>query len=345
MENYAGLDLSMESTQVCIIDEKGRTLASEKVESCPAAIADMLDRHAPLARAVIETGRMSPAICHGLRELGVPLVCIDARQAHQSLKAMKANKTDPHDAAGLAQLARTGFYKEAYVKSPAAHGVRSVIAARSHLVEARVKLDNMIRGLCATFGCRPGPGQGKAFLDRIMEAPHIPGLGQAIASLLSIRSANVDQTKEMDRRLRLIASQSQACEILMTIPGVGIQTSAAFAAAIDEAGRFRQSRNVGAYFGLVPRRHQSGEIDWTGRITKQGDGMVRKLLYEAANSILTRSRETFALKTWAMKIAKRRGLKKARVAGALYIGASTHPRSGSCIGQTRSAAGTPRPAR
>lgn len=175
MENFAGLDLSMESTQVCIIDEKGRTLASEKVESSPAAIADMLDRHAPLARAVIETGRMSPAICHGLREMGVPLVCIDARQAHQSLKAMKANKTDPHDAAGLAQLARTGIYKEAFVKSPAAHGVRRVIAARSHLVEARVKLDNMIRGLCATFGYRPGPGQGKAFLDRNMEATHIRG--------------------------------------------------------------------------------------------------------------------------------------------------------------------------
>lgn len=129
----------------------------------------------------------------------------------------------------------------------------------------------------------------------------------------------------MDRRLRLIASQSQACEILMTIPGVGIQTSAAFAAAIDEAGRFRQSRNVGAYFGLVPRRHQSGEIDWTGRISKQGDdGMVRKLLYEAANSILTCSRETFALKTWAMKIAKRRGLKKARVALARRLAVIMH---------------------
>lgn len=324
MENYAGLDLSMESTQVCIVDENGRKLASEKVASSPGAIADMLDRYDPIARAVIETGRMSPAICHGLRELGVPLVCIDARQAHQSLKAMKANKTDPHDAAGLAQLARTGFYKEAYVKSPAAHGVRSVIAARSHLVEARVKLDNMIRGLCATFGYRPGPGQGKAFLDRIMEATHIPGLGEAIASLLSVRSAIVDQIKEMDRRLRVIASQSQACEILMTIPGVGVQTSTAFAAAIDEAGRFRQSRNVGAYFGLVPRRHQSGEIDWTGRITKQGDGMVRKLLYEAANSILTRSRETFALKTWAMKIAKRRGLKKARVALARRLAVIMH---------------------
>lgn len=324
MKHYAGLDLSMESTQVCIVDENGQKLVSEKVESTPEALAAMLERYRPIERAVIETGRMSPAICVGLRELGVTVVCIDARQAHQSLKAMKANKTDPHDAAGLAQLARTGFYKEVHVKSPAAHGVRSVITARSHLVEARVRLDNTIRGLCATFGFRPGAGQGKAFLERIMQAVHIPGLGDAIRSLLSVRAELVEQIKEMDRRLRVIASQSQACEILMTIPGVGVQTSAAFAAAVDEAGRFRQSRNAGAYFGLVPRRHQSGELDWTGRITKQGDGTVRKLLYEAANSILTRSRETFALKTWAMKIAKRRGLKKARVALARRLAVIMH---------------------
>lgn len=96
-----------------------------------------------------------------------------------------------------------------------------------------------------------------------------------------MRAELVKQIKGMDRRLRIIASKSQACEILMTIPGVGVQTSAAFAAAVDKAGRFRQSRNAGAYLGLVPRRHQSGELDWTGRITKQGDSMVRKLLYES----------------------------------------------------------------
>lgn len=137
MKHYAGLDLSMESTQVCIVDENGRKLTSEKVESTPGAIADVLHRAGSIERAVVETGRMSPAICLGLRKIGVPVVCIDARQAHQSLKAMKANKTDPHDAAGLAQLARTGFYKEVHVKSPAAHGVRSVITARGHLVGAR----------------------------------------------------------------------------------------------------------------------------------------------------------------------------------------------------------------
>lgn len=165
---------------------------------------------------------------------------------------MKANKTEPHDAAGLAQLDRARCYKEVHVKSPAAHGVRSVITARSHLVEARVRRDNTIRGLCATFGYRPGAGQGKAFLERIKQAAHISGLGDAIASFLSVRAGLVEQIKDMDRRLRIIASQSQACEILMTVPGVGVQTSAAFAAAVDEAGRFQQSRNAGAYFGLVP---------------------------------------------------------------------------------------------
>jgi transposase len=324
MKHYAGLDLSMESTQVCVVDETGRKLMSVKVESTPDAIAGALCQAGSIERAVIETGRMSPAICLGLRDLGINIVCIDARQAHQSLKAMKANKTDPHDAAGLAQLSRTGFYKRVHVKSPAAHGVRSVITARSHLVEARVRIDNMIRGLCATFGYKPGVGQGKAFIARIMEATHIPGLGEAIVSLLAVRSQLVAQIKELDRKLRMIASQSQACRILMSIPGVGIQTSAAFAAAIDEVDRFRQSRTVGAYFGLVPRRHQSGELDWMGRITKQGDGMVRKLLYEAANSILTRSRANFALRSWALKISRRRGLRKARVALARRLAVIMH---------------------
>lgn len=152
MKHYAGLDLLMETTHVCVVDADRRKIGAQCVDSTPESIAAALEQYGPVERAVIETGRMTPSIALGLRELGVAIVCIDARQAHQSLKAMKANKTDPHDAAGLAQLARTGFYKEVHVKSPAAHGVRSVITARRHLVEARVRLDNTIRGLCATFG-------------------------------------------------------------------------------------------------------------------------------------------------------------------------------------------------
>lgn len=154
MKHYAGLDLSMETTHVCVVDADGHKIGAQCADSTPGAIATALEQYGPIERAVIETGRMTPSIALGLRELGVAIVCIDARQAHQSLKAIKANKTDPHDAAGLAQLARTGFYKEVHVKSPAAHGVRAVITARGHLVEARVRLNNTIRGLCATFGIR-----------------------------------------------------------------------------------------------------------------------------------------------------------------------------------------------
>ncbi|WP_337190963.1 IS110 family transposase [Qipengyuania algicida] len=303
MKNYAGLDLSMEMTHICVIDTDGHKVGAECVESTAEAIATVLEQLGPIERAVIETGRMTPAIALGLREIGVAVVCIDARQAHQSMKAMKANKTDPHDAAGLAQLARTGFYKEVHVKSPTAHGVRAIITARSHLVEARVRLDNTIRGLCATFGIRLGVGQGARFLAKMQAADQIPGLGEAVASLLRAREQLVVEIGEMDRQLKAITAASPVCQALMSIPGVGVQTSAAFAAAVDDSTRFRRSRTAGAYFGLVPRRHQSGEIDWTGRITKQGDSTVRKLLYEAANSILTRTKQSFALKTWALKIA------------------------------------------
>jgi len=324
MKHYAGIDLSMETSHVCVVDADGRKVGMQCVDSAPEAIAAVLERHGPIERAVIETGRMSPSVALGLRELGIAIVCIDARQAHQSLKAMKANKTDPHDAAGLAQLARTGVYKEVHVKSPAAHGVRSVITARGHLVEARVRLDNTIRGLCATFGIRLGAGQGERFIARMRAAASIPGLGEAVASLLRARERLVEEIGQMDRQLKAISTASPACQALMSIPGVGVQTSAAFAAAIDDASRFKRSRTAGAYFGLVPRRHQSGELDWTGRITKQGDGTVRKLLYEAANSILTRTRQSFALKTWALKIAKRRGLRKARVALARRLAVIMH---------------------
>ena len=322
MKHYAGLDLSMETTHVCVVDADGRKIGAKCVDSTPEAIATALEQYGPIERAVIETGRMTPSVALGLRELGVAIVCIDARQAQQSLKAMKADKTDPHDAAGLAQLARTGFYKEVHVKSPAAHGVRSVITARGHLVETRVRLDKTIRGLCATSGIRLGVGQGERFLARMQMAASVPGLGEAVASLLRARGRPVVEIGELDRQLKAISTASPVCQALMSIPGVGVQTSAAFAAAVDDASRFKQSRTAGAYFGLVAPRHQSGELDWTGRITKQGDSTVRKLLYEAANSILTRTKQTFALKTWA--IAKRRGLRKARVALARRLAVIMH---------------------
>lgn len=207
-----------------VVDVEGRKVGAESVDSTPQAIAAALARHGPVARAVIETGRMSPAVALGLRELGVAIVCIDARQAHQSLKTMKANKTDPHDAAGLAQLARTGFYKEVHVKSPAAHGVCAVITARGHLVEARVRLDNRMWGIRATFGIRLGAGQGERLLARMRKAACVPGLGEAVESRQGVRESLVEQIAQLDRQLKATSLASPACQLLMSIPGVGVLT-------------------------------------------------------------------------------------------------------------------------
>lgn len=210
------------------------------------------------------------------------------------------------------------------MKSTLSHAVRSVINARAHLVEARVRLDKTIRGLCITFRIKVGPGQSKDFVASTQAAAQIPGLGDAAASLLAVRETMMAEISELDRFLKDIAKSPDVCQLLMSIPGMGVQTAAAFAAAVDDASRFKRSRTVGAYFGLVPKRHQSGELDWTGRITKRGDTIVRKLLYEAANSILTPSRSSFALKSWALKIARLRGLKKARVALARRLAVIMH---------------------
>jgi transposase len=159
------------------------------------------------------------------------------------------------------------------VKSAPSQGVRSVITARARLVEARVRLDNTIRGLCVTFGTNVGPGQGKDFVQRARETASIPGLGKAVASLLATRESLIAEIKTLDKVLNGIAKTRADCQILMSLPPLlaypgGVQTSAAFAATVDKADRVKQSRATGAYFGLVPRRYQSGEVDWTGRITK-----------------------------------------------------------------------------
>lgn len=213
MKQYAGLDLSMEETQVCVVDEGGKRLFEAKVASDPPSIAEALSRAGGVERAVIETGRMAPAICRGFARLGVNIVCIHAHQAHQSLKMMKANKTDPHDAAGLAQLARTGFFKEVHVKSAASHGVKSVIAARALLVGSRIRLDNTIRGLCAAFGIKVGSGQGKDFVGRARQAARTPGLGEAIASLLSVRDRLMAEIGALDALLNEIARCESAWNI------------------------------------------------------------------------------------------------------------------------------------
>ena len=194
-------------------------------------------------------------------------------------------------------LARTGFFKPVHVKSLQAHALRSLIIARKKLVGQRVTLENQIRGLAVVFGIRLPRALAAAFIDQALKASEgIAGLSAAMRGLITARTAVMTAVAAIDADIRRMTRASAACRRLMTIPGVGQLTALAFVAAIDDPSRIRRSRDVGAYLGLVPRRYQSGEVDYVGSISKCGDRRVRTLLYEAANVMLTRYKGQLKLK-------------------------------------------------
>ena len=289
MDYFAGLDISMDETHVCVLDREGAVVRESKAASTAEAIAGELSKAPSCRRIVFETGRMAPILFHGLNQLGLPVVCVESRQAYQALKSLATHKTDRNDARGLAHLARTGFFKPVHVKSLRAHALRSLISARKKLVGQRVTLENQIRGLAVVFGVRLPRALTTAFIDQALQASEgVAGLSAAMRGLSAARVAVMTAVAAIDADIRRMTRASAACRRLMTIPGVGQLTALAFVAAIDDPSRIRRSLDIGAYLGLVPRRYQSGEVDYTGGISKCGDGRVRTLLYEAANVMLTR---------------------------------------------------------
>jgi transposase len=325
MEYFAGLDVSMEETHVCVVNRDGAVIHEVKVPSTPADIEAALASAPACRRVVFETGRMAPMLYHGLTERGVPVVCIESRQAYQALKSLTTHKTDRNDARGLAHLARTGFFKPVHVKSLPAHAVRSLIIARKKLVGQRVALENQIRGLAVVFGVRLPRALSPAFIEQALRASEgVNGLSAAMRGLIAARHAVLAAVGAIDADMKKMVRASDACRRLMTIPGVGQLTALAFTAAVDDPERFKRSRDIGAYLGLVPRRYQSGEVDYTGGISKCGDRRVRTLLYEAANVMLTRYKRPLKLKDWALAIAKRSTMRKARIALARRLAIIMH---------------------
>jgi len=255
--------------------------------------------------------------------LGLAVDVIDARQAHAVMK-LQHNKTDANDAVLLAEIARTGFCRPVSVNSEAAQVQRMLIKARTHLVRQRRDTENAIRGFLRALGIRFAKGSGK-LAGRVREAlEERPDLKVMIEPLLASVEALKTQIKRLDEDVVLEARGSPACRLLMTVGGVGPITALAFAATIDDAARFAKSRAVGAYLGLTSRRFQSGEMDYSGRISKHGDAMLRSLLYEAANSMLTVVRRAHPLKDWARRIRKRSSHKKACVALARKLAVIMH---------------------
>ena len=315
MTHYAGLDVSVKETAICVIDAVGAVVWQGKVHTQIETIAEALARHAPeLERAGMETGPVAVWLWHGLRDAAVPLDCIHARRAAAALK-LQVNKTDRNDARGLAQLVRSGWYEPVPMKSMATHRVRAILVARQQIVGMCTALINKIRGLAKTFGIIVAPGKGSTF-DRAVRAglPSDPVVRNLLESLLVTLTLLRDQRRVFDRQLARIARENETCKRLTSAPGVGPLTAIAFAAAIEDPSRFRRASDVGAYLGLTPKRYQSGEVDIGGRISKCGDRLTRSLLFEAASVILYRTRGEFGLQDWARQLAARSGSWKARVA-------------------------------
>lgn len=323
---YVGLDVSLEMTSVCAVDEDGVIRLETKAISDPAAIAAVLGKlDGAFERVGLEAGPLSQWLFFGLKDAGLPAVCIETRHAKAAIGAMSANKTDRNDARSIAQLVRSGWFKTVHVKSVESQELRTLLVTREFFVNKLRDHENEIRGLLRPFGLKVGRVGAAEFEGRVRELVRdSPRLACCMEALLRARAAIRKELAALHAELLRVTQNDELCRRFMTIPGVGPVTALAFKTAIDRPDRFRRSADVGAHLGLAPRQHQSGETDRRGRITRSGDAFTRSALYTAAHVMLTRSTQWTALKAWGVKIAKRSSLKKARVAVARKLAVVMH---------------------
>lgn len=322
---YAGLDVSLEETSVCVVDEKGHVVQETKVASEWEAIAKVLQPiAASLARVGLEAGPLSPWLSDGLRVAGFAAICIETRHLKASLGAMR-NKTDRNDARGIAQMMRLSWFRAVHVKSAESHRLRLLLSNRKTLQRKAIDIENEIRGTLKAFGLKIGKVSKRLFEMRVWELlAEDPRLSDLVRSMLKVRAVLLAEFDRLHKMVLHIVRKDPQCRRFMTIPGVGPITALTYKTAVEVPERFTRSKNVGAHFGLTPRKFKSGEVDYDGRISKCGDEAVRTALYEAANVLLTRSTRWSALKAWAMRVARDRGLNRARVALARKLALIMH---------------------
>jgi transposase len=326
MRYFAGIDVAQRQVSICVLDQEGTQVWRGKCTTDPAVITATLHDKVPDGTMTLglETGPLSPWLVHSLRQTGHTVVCLDARAVHAAL-ATRINKNDQNDAEGLAQILRLGWYRPVHVKSYEAHRVRAMLGARAQLVGMVVRLSNQVRGLLKVFGIVVAGVRGASF------GSHVEGLvadraevAEIVRPLLEAWRMLRQQVAGLDTVLRAQAKVRDDCRLLMTVPGVGAITALAFASAVDDPARFRRSRDVGAHLGLTPRQYQSGETDSSGAVSRCGDPYVRTLLFEAATTLLSRVQRWSAPKAWAIRLAKRVGMNKARTALARKLAVLLH---------------------
>jgi len=325
MDHFAGLDVSVKDTSVCIVDEVGKIVREVKVASEPAALLAVL-RNATyrFKRIALEAGPLSQWLFSAFAEADLPVICVETRHMRAVLKA-QINKTDRNDARGIAQMTRVGLYRPVHVKTLRSQQLRMLLTHRKLLQSKAIAIDNDLRGTLRNFGLKVGVVGAVRFEARIRElVEDLSDLAILVEPLLVVRRVLREQIAVLHRRLLAVVRDDEVCRRLMTVPGVGPVVALTYRATVDVPARFRKSKSVGAAFGLTCSRDQSGERDRPGAISRCGDEMMRAMLYEAAQSMLVHSTRWSWLKAWAMTIAKRRGMKRAIVALARRLAVIMH---------------------
>jgi transposase len=325
MEYYAGIDVSLEASSVCVVDGTGKIVREAKALSEPEALTRWF-KALPfgLARIGLEAGPLSQWLYAGLKKAGFAVELLETRHVRDAFKTMPV-KTDRKDARGIAQLLRLGWFRPVHCKSVPAQETRALLTARK-LVQAKLlDVQMSLRGLLRGFGLKAGRTTKAGFASRIEElTEHHPVLSVIAKALLAVHAVLLRELDGFERQVRKLAKSDSRVRLVMTAPGVGAIVGLTYVAAIDDPERFSSSKAVGAHFGMTPKKYQSGEMDVTGRISKIGDKGVRAVLYEAAHVILTMPVKGGALKSWAARLAKRAGMQKAKVALARKLAVILH---------------------
>jgi transposase len=326
MEYYAGIDVSLECSSLCVVDGTGKIVREGKVSSDPEELICWLRAQGQeLHRIGLEAGPLSQWLFAAMREAGLAAELLETRHVRDAFKAMPV-KSDRNDARGIAQLMRLGWFRPVHCKSINAQEVRAVLTARK-LVQTKLQdVENSLRGILRGFGLKVGKTTARSFAGRIQELvkghPSLETIGEA---LLSVRSALLREFNAFEKRVRAMSRSDARARLLMSTPAVGPIVALTYSSAIDDPARFKSSKQTGSHFGLTPKKHQSGQTDRSGRISKIGDAAVREALYQAAHVMLTKPvKGCTQLKSWAMRIARRAGMRKAKVALARKLAVILH---------------------
>ena len=324
MEVYIGLDVSLASTAICVLGPQGKIVEELQAESTPEALVGAVKSLSyEIAAIGLEAGPLSQWLSKGIEEAGFSVVLMETRLVKAALKAMPI-KTDRRDAEGIARLLQMGWYRPVHRKSVSSQEIRALLTARKSVQQAIINIELSMRGVLRNFGLKVGAVTRIRYEARVRElVDENAMLSAAALPLLRARDFLRDELARLDTQITGLAKHDDVCRLMMTMPGVGPIVALTVKSAIDDPSRFARSKDVGPWVGLTPRRNQSGEKDIVGQITRAGDTGLRTVLYQAAMILLHRGAPNW-LQAWALRVAHRRGKKRALIALARRIGVVLH---------------------